>query len=89
MKKTCRSFFCLLAVLLLSVSALPAASALFSERLYYYGTVEEISRNEDGTVESVLVTAEDKESYEMVITDRTQWQDHDAKRPPPIPLPLQ
>ena len=45
MKKTYRSFFCLLAVLLLSVSALPAASALFSERLYYYGTVEEISRN--------------------------------------------
>ena len=44
MKKTYRSFFCLLAVLLLSVSALPAASALFSERLYYYGTVEEISR---------------------------------------------
>ena len=41
MKKTYRSFFCLLAVLLLSVSALPAASALFSERLYYYGTVEE------------------------------------------------
>ena len=40
MKKTYRSFFCLLAVLLLSVSALPAASALFSERLYYYGTVE-------------------------------------------------
>ena len=38
MKKTYRSFFCLLAVLLLSVSALPAASALFSERLYYYGT---------------------------------------------------
>ena len=29
MKKTYRSFFCLLAVLLLSVSALPAASALF------------------------------------------------------------
>ena len=43
MKKTYRSFFCLLAVLLLSISALPAASALFSERLYYYGTVEEIS----------------------------------------------
>ena len=58
MKKTYRSFFCLLAVLLLSVSALPAASALFSERLYYYGTVEEISRAADGTVESVLVTAE-------------------------------
>ena len=79
MKKTYRSFFCLLAVLLLSISALPAASALFSERLYYYGTVEEINRNEDGTVESVLVTAEDKESYEMVITDRTEWKDHDEK----------
>ena len=72
MKKTYRSFFCLLAVLLLSVSALPAASALFSERLYYYGTVEEISRAADGTVESVLVTAEGQETYEMVITERTQ-----------------
>ena len=79
MKKTYRSFFCLLAVLLLSVSALPAASALFSERLYYYGTVEEISRAADGTVESVLVTAEGQETYEMVITERTQWQDHDEK----------
>ena len=79
MKKTYRSFFCLLAVLLLSISALPAASALFSERLYYYGTVEEISRAADGTVESVLVTAEGQETYEMVITDRTQWQDHDEK----------
>ena len=74
MKKTYRSFFCLLAVLLLSVSALPAASALFSERLYYYGTVEEISRAADGTVESVLVAA----------SGRTM-----TKRPPPIPLPLQ
>ena len=79
MRKTYRSFFCLLAVLLLSVSALPAASALFSERLYYYGTVEEISRAADGTVESVLVTAEGQETYEMVITERTQWQDHDEK----------
>ena len=79
MKKTYRSFFCLLAVLLLSISALPAASALFSERLYYYGTVEEISRAADGTVESVLVTAEGQETYEMVITERTQWQDHDEK----------
>ena len=79
MKKTYRSFFCLLAVLLLSVSALPAASALFSERLYYYGTVEEISRAADGTVESVLVTAEGQETYEMVITERTQWQDHDEE----------
>ena len=52
MKKTYRSFFCLLAVLLLSVSALPAASALFSERLFYYGTVEEIRRAADGTVDS-------------------------------------
>ena len=79
MKKTYRSFFCLLAVLLLSVSVLPSASALFSERLYYYGTVEEISRAADGTVESVLVTAEGQETYEMVITERTQWQDHDEK----------
>ena len=68
MKKTYRSFFCLLAVLLLSVSALPAASALFSDRLYYYGTVEEISHAADGTVESVLVTAEGQETYEMETT---------------------
>ena len=40
MKKTYRSLFCLLAVLLLSVSALPSASALFSKKLYYYGVVE-------------------------------------------------
>ena len=37
MKKTYRSLFCLLAVLLLSVSVLPSASALFSKKLYYYG----------------------------------------------------
>ena len=68
MKKTYRSFFCLLAVLLLSVSALPAASALFSERLYYYGTVEEISCAADGTVESVLVTAEGQETHDEKTT---------------------
>ena len=79
MKKTYRSLFCLLAVVLVSVSALPSASALFSQRLYYYGTVEEINRNEDGTVESVLVTAEEQESYEMIITDRTEWKDHHEK----------
>ena len=79
MKKTYRSLFCLLAVVLVSVSALPTAAALFSQRLYYYGTVEEIDRAEDGTVESVLVTAEGKESYEMVITDRTEWKDHDEE----------
>ena len=39
MKKTYRSLFCLLAVLLLSVSVLPSASALFSKKLYYYGVV--------------------------------------------------
>ena len=88
MKKTYRSFFCLLAVLLLSVSVLPAASALFSERLYYYGTVEEISRAADGTVESVLVTAERQETYEMVITEAPSGRTM-TKRPPPIPLPLQ
>ena len=79
MKKTYRSLFCLLAVLLLSVSALSSASALFSQRFYYYGTVEEINRNEDGTVESILVTAEEQETYQMIITDSTVWQDHDAK----------
>lgn len=79
MKKTYRSLFCLLAVVLVSVSALPSASALFSQRPYYYGAVEEINRNEDGTVESVLVTAEEQESYEMIITDRTEWKDHDEK----------
>ena len=79
MKKTYRSLFCLLAVLLVSVGALPSASALFSQRCYYYGTVEEINRNEDGTVESILVTAEEQETYQMIITDSTVWQDHDAK----------
>ena len=44
MKKTYRSLFCLLAVLLLSVSVLPSASALFSKKLYYYGTVEGVNR---------------------------------------------
>ena len=34
MKKTYRSLFCLLAVLMLSVSVLPSASALFSQKLY-------------------------------------------------------
>lgn len=42
----------------------PLPRHLFSERLYYYGTVEEISRAADGTVESVLVTAEGQETYE-------------------------
>ena len=79
MKKTYRSLFCLFAVLLVSVSALPSASALFSQRLYYYGTVEEIDRAEDGTVESILVTAEEQETYQMIITDSTVWQDHDEK----------
>ena len=59
MKKTYRSLFCLLAVLLLSVSALPSASALFSKKLYYYGVVEGVSRTVEGKVESILVTAED------------------------------
>ena len=50
MKKTYRSLFCLLAVLLLSVSALPSASALFSKKLYYYGVVEGVSRTVEGKV---------------------------------------
>ena len=50
MKKTYRSLFCLLAVLLLSVSVLPSASALFSKKLYYYGTVEGVSRTVEGKV---------------------------------------
>ena len=57
MKKTYRSLFCLLAVLLLSVSVLPSASALFSKKLYYYGVVEGVSRTVEGKVESILVTA--------------------------------
>ena len=79
MKKTYRSLFCLLAVLLLSVSALPSASALFSKKLYYYGVVEGVSRTVDGKVESIVVSAEEQESYEMIITDSTVWQDHDEK----------
>ena len=51
MKKTYRSLFCLLAVLLLSVSVLPSASALFSKKLYYYGVVEGVSRTVEGKVE--------------------------------------
>ena len=50
MKKTYRSLFCLLAVLLLSVSVLPSASALFSKKLYYYGVVEGVSRTVEGKV---------------------------------------
>ncbi len=79
MKRTYRSLVCLFAVLVLSVSMLPCASALRPERIYYYGTVEAVSRSADGSVESVLVSAEEQESYEMVITDSTVWQDHDEK----------
>ena len=78
MKKTYRSLFCLLAVLLLSVSVLPSASALFSKKLYYYGVVEGVSRTVEGKVESILVTAEEQETYQMIVTDSTVWQDHDA-----------
>ena len=79
MKKTYRSLFCLLAVLLLSVSALPSASALFSMMLYFYGVVEGVSRTVEGKGESIVVSAEEQESYEMIITDSTVWQDHDEK----------
>ena len=79
MKKTYRSLFCLLAVLLLSVSVLPSASALFSQKLYYYGTVEGVSRTVEGKVESILVSAEEQETYQMIVTDSTVWQDHDEK----------
>ena len=79
MKKTYRSLFCLLAVLLLSVSVLPSASALFSKKLYYYGVVEGVSRTVEGKVESILVTAEEQETYQMIVTDSTVWQDHDEK----------
>ena len=75
MKKTYRSLFCLLAVLLLSVSVLPSASALFSKKLYYYGTVEGVSRTVEGKVESILVSAEEQETYQMIVTDSTVWQD--------------
>ena len=79
MKKTYRSLFCLLAVLLLSVSVLPSASALFSKKLYYYGTVEGVSRTVEGKVESILVSAEEQETYQMIVTDSTVWQDYDEK----------
>ena len=80
MKKTYRSLFCLLAVLMLSVSVLPSASALSSKkRFYYYGTVEGVSRTVEGKVESILVTAEEQETYQMIVTDSTVWQDHDEK----------
>ena len=79
MKKIYRSLFCLLAVLMLSVSVLPSASALFSKKLYYYGVVEGVSRTVEGKVESILVTAEEQETYQMIVTDSTVWQDHDEK----------
>ena len=41
--------------ILLSVSVLPSASALFSKKLYYYGVVEGVSRTVEGKVESILV----------------------------------
>ena len=87
MKKTYRSLFCLLAVLLLSVSVLPSASALFSKKLYYYGTVEGVSRTVEGKVESILVSAEEQETYQMIVTDSTVWQIM-TKRPPLTPPPL-
>ena len=82
MKKNHRSLFCLFAVLLLSISILPSASALFSNRLYYYGTVEEIGWDEDGSVESILVSSEEQEDYRMLITRITKWKDHDGKTTP-------
>jgi len=30
-------------------------------------------------VESILVTAEEQETYQMIVTDSTVWQDHDEK----------
>ena len=72
MKKNHRSLFCLFAVLLLSISILPSASALFSNRLYYYGTVEEIGWDEDGSVESILVSSVEQEDYRMLITRITK-----------------
>ena len=44
MKKFYKMFTCVLAVLALSITMLPSASALFRDRLYYYGKVEEIER---------------------------------------------
>lgn len=79
MKKMYRFLGGLLAVLVLSISTLPLASALFTDTLYYYGTVENIVRNEDGTIDSLLVSSAEDEDYQMLISKSTQWKDHDAK----------
>ena len=49
------------------------------QKLYYYGTVEGVSRTVEGKVESILVSAEEQETYQMIVTDSTVWQDHDEK----------
>ena len=87
MKKTYRSLFCLLAVLLLSVSVLPSASALFSKKLYYYGTVEGVSRTVEGKVESILVSAEEQETYQISSPTAPSGRIM-TKRPPLTPPPL-
>lgn len=79
MKKSCRALLCLLAVCVLSIGILPSASALFQDRLYYYGTVEEIERSADGTVESILVSSEENEDYQMLISDHTVWKDYEEQ----------
>ena len=63
MKKFYKMFTCVLAVLALSITMLPSASALFQDRLYYYGKVEEIERDAEGSIESILVSSDQNESY--------------------------
>lgn len=77
MKKFYKMFTCILAVLALSITMLPSASALFRDRLYYYGKVEEIERDAEGSIESILVSSDQNESYRMLISDNTTWEDHE------------
>ena len=68
MKKTYRSLFCLLAVLQLSVSVLPSASALFSKKIYYYGTVEGVSRTVEGKVVYIMFYLVFEYSLDILLT---------------------
>ena len=56
---------------------LPSASALFQDRFYYYGKVEEIERDAEGSIESILVSSDQNESYRMLISDNTTWEDYE------------
>lgn len=76
MKRSYRAFFCLLALLVLSTGLLPSAAALFEQKLYYYGQVEEVETDDAGAVQSILVSSEQEEDYRMLLTPATRWEDY-------------